>query len=108
MSVLTNEDDSKGEKIVVKAHGGPIDIEGITVAKVNDRVQLQKVETWFDPLEMFRQIAPKGMVGKEVEGTEGTELSSERVEVLEGEEEKHEEMSHISTRECPFMNAAEY
>jgi len=33
---------------------------------VNDKVQLQKVETWFDPLEMFRQIAPKGIVNKQV------------------------------------------
>lgn len=33
---------------------------------MNDKVQLQKVETWFDPLEMFRQIAPKGIVNKQV------------------------------------------
>lgn len=33
---------------------------------MNDKVQLQKVETWFDPLEMFRQIAPKGVVNKQV------------------------------------------
>ena len=47
---------SKGEKVRVKAHGGPIDVRGVTVAKVNDKVQLQSVETWFDPLEMFRQV----------------------------------------------------
>lgn len=33
---------------------------------MNDKVQLQKVETWFDPLEMFRQIAPKGVINKQV------------------------------------------
>lgn len=55
---------SKGEKITAKAHGGPIEIEGVTVATVDDRVRLQKVETWFDPLEMFRQIAPNGIVNK--------------------------------------------
>lgn len=57
---------SKGEKITAKAHGGTIDIEGVTVAQVDDKVRLQKVETWFDPMEMFRQIAPKGIVNKQV------------------------------------------
>lgn len=57
---------SKGERITAKAHNGPIDIEGVTVAQVDDQVRLQKVETWFDPLEMFRQIAPNGIVNKEV------------------------------------------
>ncbi|KAK1091964.1 hypothetical protein LTR48_005260 [Friedmanniomyces endolithicus] len=56
----------KGEKIVAKAHGGPIDIYGVTVATVDDKVRLQTVDTWFDPLEMFRQIAPGGIVNKTV------------------------------------------
>jgi hypothetical protein len=29
-------------------------------------VRLQAVDTWFDPLEMFRQIAPGGVVNKEI------------------------------------------
>ena len=56
---------SKGEKVVAKAHGGPIEIFGVTVAKVDDKVRLQELDTWFDPLDMFRQIAPKGIVNKE-------------------------------------------
>lgn len=56
---------NKGEKVTAKAHGGPIDIQGVTVASVNDKVQLQAVRTWFDPLDMFRQIAPHGVVKKE-------------------------------------------
>jgi hypothetical protein len=55
---------SKGEKIVAKAHGGPIEIYGVTVAQVDDKVRLRSVDTWFDPLEMFRQIAPSGIVNK--------------------------------------------
>ncbi|KAK8240611.1 putative pathogen-related protein [Phyllosticta capitalensis] len=55
----------KGEKVTAKAHGGPIDIQGVTVAKVDDKVRLQRVETWFDPMDMFRQIAPQGIVNKE-------------------------------------------
>lgn len=56
----------KGEKVTVKAHGGAIDIQGVTVAEVDDKVRLQAVNTWFDPLEMFRQIAPSGIVNKQV------------------------------------------
>lgn len=54
----------KGEKVTAKAHGGIIDIEGVTVAQVDDKVRLQAIQTWMDPLEMFRQIAPKGVVNK--------------------------------------------
>tara|TARA_R110002003_G_scaffold2646_3_gene24523 strand:- start:6395 stop:6964 length:570 start_codon:yes stop_codon:yes gene_type:complete len=56
---------NKAEKVTAKAHGGPIDIQGVTVATVNDKVQLQSVRTWFDPMDMFRQIAPNGVVKKE-------------------------------------------
>lgn len=56
---------NKGEKITVKAHQGPIDIQGVTVATVNEQVQLQSVRTWFDPMDMFRQIAPDGIVKKD-------------------------------------------
>lgn len=66
----------KGEKVMAKAHGGAIDIQGVTVASVDEKVRLQSVETWFDPLDMFRQIAPNGVVNKEtVERKVGKELS---------------------------------
>ncbi|KAF2172393.1 hypothetical protein M409DRAFT_17627 [Zasmidium cellare ATCC 36951] len=54
----------KGEKVIAKAHGGIIDIEGVTVAEVDDKVRLRAIQTWMDPLEMFRQIAPKGVVNR--------------------------------------------
>ena len=57
---------SKGEKVTVKAHGETIEIQGITVAKVDEKIRLQSVETWFDPMEMFRQIAKDGIVSNEV------------------------------------------
>ena len=57
---------SKGEKVTAKAHGGPIEIYGTTVAEVDDKVRLQAVDTWMDPLSMFRQIAPHGVLNKEV------------------------------------------
>ena len=36
----------------------------MTVAEVDDKVRLRAIQTWMDPLEMFRQIAPKGVVNK--------------------------------------------
>ena len=56
---------SKGEKVTAKAHGGPIELFGVTVAQVDDKVRLQTVDTYMDPLAMFRQIAPGGIVNKE-------------------------------------------
>ena len=56
----------KGEKVTAKAHGGPIEIYGVTVANVDDKVRLQAVHTWMDPMSMFRQIAPEGIVNKSV------------------------------------------
>ncbi|EME49153.1 hypothetical protein DOTSEDRAFT_49468 [Dothistroma septosporum NZE10] len=56
----------KGEKVTAKAHGGLIDIQGVTVATVDDKVRLQDLQTWMDPLEMFRQIAPGGVVNRSV------------------------------------------
>ncbi|WEW60444.1 hypothetical protein PRK78_005930 [Emydomyces testavorans] len=50
----------KGDKVTVKAHGGMIDIQGMLVAKVNDKLQIESLEVWYDPLEMFRQIAKNG------------------------------------------------
>jgi hypothetical protein len=57
---------SKGEKVTAKAHGGAIDITGITIATVDDAVRLQEVNTYFDPMEMFRQIVPNGIVNRQV------------------------------------------
>ncbi|KAH8834783.1 hypothetical protein DL96DRAFT_1665888 [Flagelloscypha sp. PMI_526] len=48
----------QGCRIRIKAHGGQIDIQGVTVAKVNDKFQITSLETWFDPLEMFAQMRP--------------------------------------------------
>ena len=56
---------SKGEKVTVKAHGGPIEIFGVTTATVDDKLRLQEVDTYMDPLQMFRQIAPNGIVNKQ-------------------------------------------
>ena len=39
-----------------------IDILGMIVAKVNDKLQITSLEVWYDPNEMFRQIAKDGEV----------------------------------------------
>jgi hypothetical protein len=87
---IPNEANSKGEKITAKAHHGPIDIEGVTVAHVDNQVRLQKVETWFDPLEMFRQIAPNGIVNKEVRGLNDDDDTASVAEKEAGESARDE------------------
>lgn len=57
MNPTTNIIDSKGEKVRIKAHGGMLEVHGTTVATVNDKLQLQSVEIWFDPMQLFRTIA---------------------------------------------------
>ncbi len=36
------------------------------MAKVDENVRVQTLDTWFDPLEMFRQITPNGIVNKKI------------------------------------------
>ena len=95
---------------------------------MNSKFQVEKLETWFDPLDMFRQIAPNGIGNKEVVGTDEmknpgiehvTDNEEDLVKKLEEEpgnaivseegsveaKEAHEEMSMIMPAECPFMNA---
>ena len=56
---------SSCEKVEIQAHGGPIDIEGITVAKVNDNLQVQALDIWYDPMAMFRQISREHQISSE-------------------------------------------
>lgn len=60
-----------GQRVVAKAHGGAIDFEGMTIAQLGDDFRIQSLEIWFDPLEMFRQIAPEGKVEKKDVGRLG-------------------------------------
>lgn len=108
---------NKGEKVTVKAHGGPIDIQGVTVATVNDKVQLQSVRTWFDPMDMFRQIDPEGSlkkasVPKNVSPADAIDDAQEGVEVPEEQTlpdrtverpAGHPETAGAGIGGCPFM-----
>ncbi|KXG50191.1 uncharacterized protein PGRI_061580 [Penicillium griseofulvum] len=60
---------SSGEKVKIEAHGGPIDIEGVVVAKVNDKLQVQSLDIWYDPMAMFRQISKEGQISSEGSGS---------------------------------------
>lgn len=50
---------SKGDTVKIRAHGGRLEVQGLAVARVNDALKLESVDIWFDPMEMFRQIARK-------------------------------------------------
>ncbi|KAI0410825.1 hypothetical protein F5X98DRAFT_79512 [Xylaria grammica] len=49
-----------GENVRVPAHGRPVDVTGVTVAYLNEGLQVTKLKTWFDSDEMFRQMDPEG------------------------------------------------
>ncbi|KFZ20153.1 hypothetical protein V502_03320 [Pseudogymnoascus sp. VKM F-4520 (FW-2644)] len=85
----------KGEKVTVPAHGATIDIQGVTIARVNAAIQIQSIETFFDPLEMFRQIAPKGVLDKTTAApSEGTE-EQPAGDAVEG--------AAVEGAACPFL-----
>ncbi|KAL4787339.1 hypothetical protein BJX76DRAFT_318916 [Aspergillus varians] len=75
------------EVVRVKAHGGVIDIEGIVVAKVNDKLQLQSIDVWFDPMDMFRQIA-KEEKGEKVAGDVAAGAAAAGCPVMGGKKEE--------------------
>lgn len=50
-----NED---GDTVTIKAHGETLDIQGITIARVNDKLQITSLETFFDGKDMFEQMKP--------------------------------------------------
>ena len=92
---------SKGEKVTAKAHGGPIEIFGVTVAQVDDQVRLQAIDTWMDPLAMFRQIAPQGIVNKEplnhkVAKAEAIDPISDHDGIKTAEKEEQQNGEHLN------------
>ncbi|KAF2434772.1 hypothetical protein EJ08DRAFT_581714 [Tothia fuscella] len=91
---------NKGEKITAKAHGGPIDITGVTVATVDEDMKITHLDTYQDPTEMFRQIAPEGIVNKQV--MNGTDPSAAM-----DEPEQPSQSSPISTGEAHVSHAKE-
>lgn len=107
---MADAHDSKGEKITAKAHGGLIDIQGVTVAKVNDKVQVQSLQTWFDPMEMFRQIAPNGVVNKEPRPTGADDEAPGNATAAAADSEEtrriHADMSQMNPAMCPVLSAS--
>ncbi len=103
----TDSQSSKGEKITAKAHGRLIDIQGVTVAQVDANVRLQSVQTWFDPLEMFRQIAPNGIVNKQAQTTGDAEERPGNATATSPNSEEtkavHAEMSKMNPGRCPVL-----
>jgi hypothetical protein len=42
------DESSYGERVTAKAHGHLIDIEGVTVADLDDQMKIVHLETWFE------------------------------------------------------------
>lgn len=103
--------------VTVKAHGGRIDIQGISIATVDEQARIQRVETWFDPLEMFRQIAPDGIVTKEkiitqldgseapVSKNESSQAGQDPISSEEAATEKHHQVTTVIETPRPAVEA---
>lgn len=103
--------------VTVKAHGGTIDIQGISIATVDEQARIQRVETWFDPLEMFRQIAPDGIVTKEkiitqldgseapVSKNESSQGGQDPISSEEAATEKHHQVTTVIETPRPAVEA---
>lgn len=46
-----------GQKLEAHATNEVIKIYGVTVAKVNDKFEIEQLETFYDPSDMMRQMA---------------------------------------------------
>lgn len=72
----------------------------MAIAKVDEAVRLQAVEIFYDPLDMFRQIAKKSDVKKsELPKDSNQDLTS----LLHGEGYAAEKSDAIPASACPFM-----
>jgi len=89
---------NKGEQVISKAHGRLLQIEGVTVAVVNDKLQLQKVDTWFDPMDMFRQMGPvKKVSDNETIPVEDIKVNSDEMDYMDGSK------ATSAAMQCPVM-----
>lgn len=61
---MVRRGDRAGENVRVAATNRLIDITGVTVAHLNEKMQVTKLKTWFDSDEMFRQMDPSGQAVK--------------------------------------------
>ena len=77
------------------------------MAKVDDQLRLQNVETWFDSMEMFRQIAPNGSVNKALHvPVDGQDLSAHLFpedDVLNRIEHSNLGATGATEGACPFV-----
>jgi hypothetical protein len=82
-----------------KAHGGVLSIEGVTVGVVNDKLQLQNVETWYDPLSLFRQMGPV----LPYKDDESATLNNLPANTDEKDYMDDAQSSSAAATQCPFM-----
>lgn len=80
-----------GEMVRVKAHGGTLSIEGLMVAKVNDKFQITSIEIWYDPMSIFHEIAREAKNrGVEIEPLQGEQAAA----------------AAAAAQKCPYSGAA--
>ena len=46
-----------GDSVTIKAHGGAVELYGMTVAELDEQYKIMRLDTWFDPVSLFREYA---------------------------------------------------
>ncbi|BFZ60549.1 hypothetical protein YB2330_001586 [Saitoella coloradoensis] len=90
-------------KVTAEAHGGPIDIEGITVATVSADFKIEKLETFYDPAAIFEQLALRNDMKTEYLNEDGTPMTAEE-SVTSGMEKM--KLVNEAMGRCPFRPGA--
>lgn len=52
---------NSGRTVIAKANNKLIEVFGVTVAAVNDKFQIEFLETFWEPDQMFRQMVTGGL-----------------------------------------------
>ncbi|KAG2221720.1 hypothetical protein INT45_007126 [Circinella minor] len=60
-----------GEKLEAEATNEVVDTFGVTVAKVNEKFEIEQLETFYDPSDLLRKMAKKRKGGNKDEATTG-------------------------------------
>ncbi|KAK7398215.1 hypothetical protein QQX98_012418 [Neonectria punicea] len=79
----------RDEKVSMKANGKKIEIKGVTVAELDDQLRILSLDTYFDPIEMFRQMETDGPRDHQRNTSEGNKDLREPASGQNGQ--------------CPFM-----
>ena len=68
-------------QITAEPHNGPIDVVGMTIAHVSESFKIEKLEIFYDPSEIFNQLATSNNMKTEYLSQEGGEEQANMIDL---------------------------